>query len=192
MRRMETRDASGREIDVPHGIIHHWMGAAFIPGVTLRQVLDLLQNYDRHQEIYKPEVIHSRLLSRKGNDFRIYYRLRKKKLITVTLNTDYACEGEKRCHSRSYSTRIAEVAQADTPEEHEKPVGHDSGFLWCLNSYWRFQERDGGVYLECESVSLTRDIPPILTWIVKPLVTGIPKESLRTMLSATRLALLKR
>jgi hypothetical protein len=194
--RLRTRDASGRVLEAPGGIIHHWLGAIFIPGVTLQQTLALVQDYDHHQDIYKPEVVRSKLLSRNGNEFKIYYRLRKKKVITVTLNTyhdvRYFPVDATHCYSRSYSTRIAEVADADTPQEHEKPVGHDGGFLWRLDSYWRFQEKDGGVYVECESISLTRDIPTGLGWLVKPFVTSIPKESLRMTMESTRAALLAR
>jgi hypothetical protein len=190
MERLNMRDAAGQQIEAPDGIIHHWFGAVFIPGVTLRQTLDFVQDYDRHQDFYKPEVLRSRLVSRQGNDFTIYYRLRKKKVITVTLNTDhdvrYFPVDSTHCYSHSYSTRIAEVADADTPQEREKPVGHDGGFLWRINSYWRFEEKDGGVYVECESVSLTRDIPTGLGWLIRPFITGIPKESLQMTMSSTR------
>jgi hypothetical protein len=196
MERLETRDASGREMKAPDALIHHWIGAVFIPGASLRQTLDLVQDYNRHQDIYQPEVVRSKLVARNGNDFRIYYRWHKKKVITVTLNSDhdvhYFPVDATRCHSRSYSTRIAEVADADKPTEHEKPVGNDGGFLWRIDSYWRFAERDGGVYVECESISLTRDIPTLLKWLIGPFVTGIPRESLLMTMGSTRSAVLAR
>ena len=92
------------------------------------------------------------------------------------------------CYSRSVATRIAEVVNPAQPDEHEKPVGHDGGFLWRLNSYWRFEEKDGGVYVEVESISLTRDIPMGLGWLIKPFVTSIPRESLQMTLGSTRSA----
>jgi hypothetical protein len=194
MERLVLRDAAGKELKAPDAIIHHWVGAAFIPCVTLQQTLELVQDYNRHQDIYRPEVLRSKLVSRNGNDFKIYYRLRKKKVITVTLNTDhevrYALLSPQRATSRSYTTRIQEVADADTPQEREKPAGNDGGFLWRLYSYWRFEEKDGGVYIECESISLTRDIPFMVSWLVKPFVTDIPKESLRATMGSTRRALL--
>lgn len=194
MERLEMRDAAGKELKAPDALIHHWVGAAFVPCVTLQQTLELVQDYNRHQEIYKPEVLRSKLVSRNGNDFKIFYRLRKKKVLTVTLNSDhdvhYFMLSPQRATSRSYTTRIQEVSDADTPQEREKPMGDDSGFLWRLYSYWRFEERDGGVYIECESISLTRDIPFAVSWIVKPFVTDIPKESLQMTMGSTRRALL--
>ena len=194
MEKLKTRDTSGRELEAPDALIHHWMGAVFIPCASLEQTLHLVQDYDRHQDIYKPEVVRSKLVSRNGNDFKIFYRLRKKKVITVTLNTDhdvhYFPVDATHCYSRSYTTRIQEVADADKPTEHEKPVGKDSGFLWRIYSYWRFEEKDCGVYVECESVSLTRDIPFMVSWLVKPFVIDIPKESLEMTMGSTRRALL--
>jgi hypothetical protein len=196
MERLQTRDASGQEITAPNALIHHWLGAVFIPGASLRQTLDVLQDYDHHQDIYKPEVVRSRLVARNGNEFKVYYRWRQKKVITVTLNgyhdVHYFPVDATHCYGRSYSTRIAEVADADTPSEHEEPVGNDGGFLWRIDSYWRFVERGGGVYVECESISLTRDIPALFKWLIGPFVTGIPRESLQMTMGSTRSALLAR
>jgi hypothetical protein len=182
--------AQDAETPVPHGLIHDWLGAVFIPGVTLPNVISAVQDYDRHKVAYGPEVVDSRLLSRTGNDFHVYLRLRKKKVITVTLNTEHDVRYQPidatRYRSRSYSTRIAEVANAGSPGERELPVGEDHGFLWRLDSYWRFEERDGGVYVECEAVSLTRDIPAGLGWLIAPVIRDLPRESLIATLTSTR------
>ena len=192
MKQLHAHDAAGEAIEAPDGLIHDWVGTVFIPGANLRQVLDLAEDYEHHQDIYKPEVVRSRLIQHQGNDYKIYYRLRKKKVITVTLNTNhdvqYYIVDATHCHSHSVSTRIAEVVDADQPSEHEKPVGQDGGFLWRMNSYWRFEEKDAGVYVEVESVSLTRDIPTGFGWLIKPFVTSIPRESLLMTLGSTRSA----
>ncbi len=181
------------EIEVPDGLIHDWIGAVFIPGATLERTLALVQNYDGHKNVYQPEVIDSKLLGRNGNDFRIRLRLLKKKVITVVLNTEhdvrYFPVDATRCHSRSYSSRIAEVEDPGEPGEREKPPGKDHGFLWRLYSYWRFQESDGGVWVECQAISLTRDVPTGLGWLIQPIIRDLPKESLIRTLSATRAAL---
>lgn len=183
------------EASVPGGIIHDWVGAVFIPGATLDKTLAMVQNYDRHKDIYKPEVIDSRLLSRQNEDFKIYLRLLKKKVITVVLNTNHDVQylpvDAHRWRSISHSTRIAEVADAGKPGEHELPVGQGHGFLWRLYSYWRFEQRDTGVYVECEAVSLTRDVPAGLGWLINPIIRNLPRESLANTLRATREALRK-
>jgi hypothetical protein len=190
-----TRDASGNEMTAPDALIHHWLGAVFIPGATLAQVTSVVQDYNHHQDWYRPEVIRSRLVSREGNDFKIFYRLRKQKVITVTLDTEhdvhYFPVDATHLYSRSVSTRIQEVGNAGEKDEYEKPAGNDGGFLWRLDSWWRFEERDGGVYVECESVSLTRDIPTGLGWLIKPFVTSIPRESLEMTMRSTRAAVLQ-
>lgn len=174
--------------DVPDGLIHDWIGAVFIPKVTLAKTLRLVEDYDNHKRIYQPEVVDSKLLSRDGNDYKIFMRLLKKKILTVVLNTyhdvHYTQLDLERWYSRSYSTRIAEVDGG-----RELPPGPDRGFLWRLNSYWRFEERDGGVYVECEAISLTRNVPLGLGWLVNPIIRSLPRESLANTLRATRDAL---
>ena len=180
----------GRAIPVPGGMIHHWVGLVFIPGASLASTVALLQDYDRHYKFYAPEVEQSHLIRRNGNDFHVYLRLRRKKVVTVVLDTEYDVHysnlGTDRANARSYSTRIAEVEHAAGADETEKPVGNDNGFLWRLNSYWRLWQRDGGTYVQLEAISLTRDIPAGLGWLIRPFVTSVPQESLEFTLSRTR------
>lgn len=196
VKQLVARDASGRPMLAPGGMIHHWLGIVFIPGVAMTQTLDTVQDYNQQQQYYRPEVIRSRLSSRQGNDFKVYLRLQEKKVITITLDTDHDVDYTRldaaHSYSRSYSTRIQEVENAGEADEHLLPVGHDGGFLWRINSYWRFEERDGGVYAQCESISLTRDIPTGFGWLVAPFVTSIPEESLEQTLSQTRSAVKER
>ena len=180
-------------VKVTNGLIHDWIGAAFIPVTNLKKTLALIQDYNNHKNIYKPEVIASRLISHRGNDFQIYLRLLKKKIMTVVLDTDhdvhYRCIDRTRWTCRSYTTRIAEVENAGSPKEKVLPPDTGYGFLWRLYSYWKFQQRDGGVYIECRAISLTRDVPLGLGWIIEPIIQKLPQESLINTLEATRQAL---
>jgi hypothetical protein len=180
---------------VPDGLVHHWVGAVFVPGTTLKHTLAVLQDYDRHATLFKPEIIASKTLSRDGSHFRVFLRMMKKKVITVVLNTEHDARffalDATRAHSRSYSIRIAEVEESSRPDGPEKKPGEGHGFLWRLNSWWRFEEKDGGVYIECESASLTRNIPTGLGWLIRPFVTELPKEALTATLEGTRRALAK-
>jgi hypothetical protein len=184
---------SGREpVKVPSGLIHDWIAAAFIPDSTVEDVLALIQSYDNHKNIYKPEVIESKLIARHGNRFQIYLRLLKKKILTVVLDTDhevnYRALARARWVCRSYTTRIAEVENAGSREERVLPPDTGHGFLWRLHSYWRFQSRDGGVVVECRAISLTRDVPFGLGWAIEPIIQKLPKQSLINTLEATRRA----
>jgi hypothetical protein len=187
--RLETKE-NGRAIDVPGGLIHHWVGTAFVPGASIDEALALLQNYDAHQRIYAPTVAVSKLQSRDGNQFKFFLRFVMKKVITVTVNSDHEAVFRRPAADRAegwiHSTRIAEVDNAGTPAEREMPVGNDGGYLWRLNTYWRLVARDGGLYIHCESVSLSRGIPVGFGWVVGPFVTSIPRESLTFTLDTTR------
>ena len=189
MKKLEMLDG-GKPIACPGGIIHHWTGVVFIPGAKLEDVLAMLEDYDKHSVYYAPDVERSKIESRNGDHFRVFLRFRRHKVITVVLNTEHDIEyfhdGPGRAHSRSSAVRIAEVENAGKSDEREKPPGDDGGFLWRMETWWRMEERDGGVYLQSEVVSLTRDIPVLLSWMIKPFVTSIPKETLTATLEATR------
>ena len=192
--KLQTQDPSGHTF-TPGALIHHWVGTVFIPGVSLPEVLAVVQNYDRHFEYYKPEVVQSKLVERDGEDFKVHYRLRKKRIITIILDTDYQVHRHSvdatRAYSNSVSTRIAQVENAGGSDERELPPGKDGGFLWRLNSYWRYFDSGKGVYVQCEAVSLTRDIPAGLNWLVGSFVESVPKESLEFTLNSTRSAVLR-
>jgi hypothetical protein len=190
------RDDTQVSRDVPDGLVHHWVGTAFVPGATVDEALTLLQDYDRHATVYTPAVSRSKLLSRDGNTFRMQLRFTMTRVITVVVDTDneavFTHDTPERAPSRIHSTRVSEVENAGRPDERQLPVGHDGGYLWRINSYWRLLQQDGGVYIECESISLTRDIPFGLGWIVKPFVTSLPKDSLAFTLDTTRKTLAKK
>ncbi len=132
---------NGKEIDVPGGLVQDWLGTLFIPNATADQVRAVLENYPAYKNLYKPEVIDSKLLNRNGNEFDIFLRLYKKQLLTVVLNANYHVKfgqlDPAHLYVNSRSTRIAEVDNPDRSMTVEQPVGHDDGFLWALNSYWR-------------------------------------------------------
>ncbi|HMD39908.1 MAG TPA: hypothetical protein VKH15_11540 [Candidatus Acidoferrum sp.] len=187
---------NGKAISCPDGMIHHWAGAVFIPGAKLDDVLAILEDYDHQSTYYAPDVERSKILSRDGDHFRVFLRFRRHKVITVVLNSEhdvhYFRDAPGRAHSRSSAVRIAEVENAGKSDEREKPPGDDGGFLWRMETWWRMEERDGGVYVQSEAASLTRDIPTGLGWLIGPFVTSIPKETLLFTLEATRKAVIGR
>jgi hypothetical protein len=192
--RLQTLD-SGQPVPVPGGLIHHWAGTVFIPHATLAQTLAFLQDYNNQYKFYSPDVQRSKLIQHNGDEFQISQRLRETKIITITLDANYDVKytllGPDSASAVSRSTRIAEVANAGKPGEFEKTPGDDGGYLWRLYSYWRFLQRDGGTYIQLEAISLTRDIPTGLGWLVGPFVSSIPRESLEFTLTRTRDALAK-
>jgi hypothetical protein len=193
--RLRTGEA-GKDLEAPGGLIHHWLGLVFVPGADVDQALALLQDYDQHAKIYTPAIARSKLLTRTDDSFRVYLRFFMKKVITVVLNSEHEARFTRPspdlAYSRIVSTRIAEVENPNTPTEREKPIGQDGGFMWRLNTYWRFLERDGGVYVQCESISLSRGIPIGFGWLIGPFVTSIPRESLGFTLETTRRVLVDR
>jgi hypothetical protein len=191
MRRVTSAEA-GSNIPVPGGMIHDWQAIIFIPGAKIDDVLRVLQDYDHQSVVYTPDVEKSKLESRDGDHFKAFLRFRRHKIITVVMNTEhditYFRDSAMRAHSRSSATRIAEVENPGTGKEKEKTPGEDNGFMWRMETWWRMEERDGGVYVQNEVVSLSRNIPTGLGWMIEPFVTSIPRESLAFTMEATRKA----
>ena len=194
MRRVPP-EATGANAGIPGGMIHDWKGIVFIPGANLDQVLRVLQDYDHQATIYAPDVEKAKIEERDGNHYVVFLRFRRTKVVTVVLDTEhdvnYFRDSPTRAHSRSSAIRIAEVENPNSPNEKEKKPGEDQGFLWKMETWWRLQEKDGGVYVQNHVVSLTRDVPTGLGWLIEPFITSIPKDSLEFTLGATRKAVLK-
>jgi putative flippase GtrA len=195
MVRVASYAPGAAEPSVPDGRIHHWAGAVFIPGVTLDHVLRYLRDRAGRESEAFDDVLTSKLLSRDGERLKIYMKLRRESVITVTYNTEHAVEyrrlNDVRASSRSIATKIAELEGAGTPQEREKPVGNDHGFLWRLNAYWRYEQVNGGVIIECESASLSRSVPTLLRPFVSSTVERIARESLQKTLVSLRAELVR-
>ena len=180
---------------LPDGLAHDWMGTVFVPGATLERTLGVMEDYNHHKDLFKPEVVDSRITWQKDHDFKVYMRLRKKQVITVVLDTEHDVRywpvAEHRWRSVSKTSGIREVEDAGKPQERVLPAGTGNGFLWKLYTYWRFEERDGGTWIECDAVSLTRSVPTGLGWLIEPIIRNLPKDSLENTLKGSRAALAK-
>ena len=176
-------------------MLHDWRGAAFIPGGRAVDFERLMQDYPDYPRTYAPDVQSATVLEHNGDHYRVKMRVRQKNVITVVLDTAYDVTFGRldpgRGYSLSRSTAVAEIDGAGTSAERALGPNEEHGFLWRLNTYWSYEERDGGLYIEIESVSLARSIPYGLGWAVGPFVESVPRESLEFTLRATRDALKK-
>jgi len=180
-------------IAIKGGLIQDQMGAVFIPHATLKGTLAVVQDYNRHPDYYKPDVLAVKIESRNGGDFLLHTRIVKSKFfLSDVLDIDneihYVIVDAKRVYSRSVSNHVVEISDAGKPHEHTLPEGHDRGLMWRINGYWSFEEADGGVYVTCRSVTLTRDIPFVMAKLLSPILHELPVEALRTSLEQTRKA----
>ena len=193
--RLETLD-SGKPISHAGGNYPSLDRDVFVPGATLAQTLSFMQDYDHKVEYFKPDIVRSKILRHEGDDYFVLLRFYKKKIITTVIDTDqevhYHVVDSTHAYSRSRTTRVQEVENAGKSDEKLEAEGHDRGFMWRMNTYWRFEEKDGGTYVECQAISLTRDIPTGLGWMVGSFVTSVPRESLTFTLTTARAALVQR
>jgi hypothetical protein len=150
------------------------------------------QHYPRHPELCAPDVQRAHVLSRVDRHFSVYYRFYRHAIVTAVYNTEFGVDYFLRDGSRGYSfarsVRIAEVQNAGRPDERELPVGNDHGYMWRMNLYTRYLEKDNGVYIEIEFVALSRTIPRIFALLVNPYLRSIPREYLTNYIQATQRA----
>jgi hypothetical protein len=181
--------------DVPGAMLHHWRGTAFVPGAKAADFERLMQDFGAYPQHFSPQVVRARVLTRRGELFQVEMRVRQHHVLTVVMDTAYDVTfgGLDAQHgfSISRSSRISEIEGAGTASEHALAANEEHGFLWRLNTYWSYEERDGGLAMQIESVSLTRSIPTGLGWVVGPFVESIPRESLEFTLRSVCNALRK-
>jgi hypothetical protein len=176
-------------------ILHHWRGTAFARGATAADFERLVRDFDSYPQHFAPQVIQARTCAEHGDQGQAWMRIRQKHVITVVMDTTYDVTfgrlDMRHGYSISRSIRIDEIADPGTRAEHALSAAEEHGFLWRLNTYWSYEERDGGLYLQIEAVSLTRSIPSGLGWLIGPFIESIPRESLEFTLNSARQALHK-
>ena len=183
--------------DPPGGLLHHWRGSAFVAGAAAADFERLMKNFDAYPQHFAPQIVRASLPSPNSvtipDHFTASMRIRQKHVITVVMDTAYDVSFGRldagHGYSISRSTRIVEIRSPGSSKEHELSPAEEHGFLWRLNTYWSYEERDGGLYMQIESLSLTRSIPAGLGWVVRPYVESVPRESLEFTLRATCRAL---
>ncbi|HEY6447353.1 MAG TPA: hypothetical protein VIY53_12905 [Acidobacteriaceae bacterium] len=164
--------------DLPGALLHHWRGMAFVPGATAAEFDQVLRDFRAYPQRFAPQVLAARVLSRVGDRYEVCLRVRQHSLITVTMDTTYEVRFERldALHGSS-SSRSMQIAELDA-DGRRLPPASQHGFLWRMDTWWSYAEQDGGLYLQVETLSLTRAIPAGLGWAVRPFVESIPRNSL--------------
>jgi len=181
VRTLATKD-QGKKIEIPDGLVHHWLAVGFIPNVRLDHVIQVAQDFNHHADFFKPDVQRSELLSRDADDFRVYFRFYRRAVVTAVYNAEFTVDFTQLDPMHEYSfgraTRIAEVRNPGEQDERELPTGKDRGFLWRLDLYTRYLQVDDGVYVQIEFLALSRNVPPIFAWLVNPYIRSVPRDYL--------------
>jgi hypothetical protein len=181
---------------ISNGMITHWIGAVFVPGATLEQVSRVLSDYDRYKEIYRPVIVNSKLLDRESSIEKANFLFMQKAFgVTAAVETDNEIQVTKldaaRIYSVSNSVRVQEIANYGQPDQHALPQDHGPGYVYRTFSITRLEQRDGGVYIESESLALSRSIPFEFRVLVKPLTEHLPRNLMLGTLNNSRTAITK-
>ncbi len=178
---------------VPQGLIHHWVGAMFVPNLSLDQVMSVLKSYDRYNELYKPLITKVAVLERDGDNVKLnVVAVQKAFSVTAAVETDDEVKIVRPAPNRvlitSTAVRVQEIADYGQPSQHLFAEAKRPGYVWRTVEVQRLEQRDGGVYVEFETVSLSRGIPLEVRWLIKPLTDNLPRKLMLDMLNDTRVA----
>ena len=178
-------------LSVPRGLIHDWIGTIFIPNVTLDRVLAVARDYASYKDLYKPIVASSRLIGCSGGEQEFSMLWLHHALVrTVAIESDLKSRdydiGNGKSYNVAWATRLQEIEDFGQSDEHLLPPDQGSGFLWRVHSITKYEQRDGGTYVELEGMALTRDIPLGIGWLVKPIIEQLSRVSIATFLRKTR------
>jgi hypothetical protein len=181
--------------DLPGALLHHWRGTAFAAGARAADFERLMRDFPAYPQHFSPQVVQSRVILQQGDQYKVLLRVRQHHVITVVMDTAYDITFGRRDGQHGYSmarsTRISEIKSPGTSDERALTPEEEHGFLWRMNTYWSYEEKDGGLYMQIESVTLTRSIPTGLGWVIGPFVESIPRESLEFTLRSACDALRK-
>jgi hypothetical protein len=179
--------------ELPGALLHHWRGTSFVPGGKAADFERLLRDFDAYPQSFAPEVVRARVLGGGDDHLQAEMRVRQKHMITVVMDTVYDVSFGRLDAGHGFSTsRSVRISEIDAPgmnRERALSTSEEHGFLWRLNTYWSYEERDGGLYVQIESVSLSRGIPAGLGWALRPYVESVPRESLEFTLRRAREAM---
>jgi hypothetical protein len=186
---------TGAGTELPGALLHDWRGSAFIAGGKAADFERLMKDFAAYPKVYSPQVLTAKVLEHDGDHFQATMRVRQKHVLTVVMDTAYDITfgrlDAQHGYSISRSTQIAEIDSPGTAHERVLGPGEEHGYLWRMNTYWSYEERDGGLYIQIESVSLSRSIPTGLGWLIGPFIESVPRDSLEFTLRATSDALRK-
>jgi hypothetical protein len=189
---LETRDGSAR-VPIEGGLVHHWLGTVLVPGASLDRLVAFVQDYDRYPQTFDPLIARARVLEHEGDRYVVAMRTSVKKVISVVMDADYTITYHRLGPTRLWTTNVAsnlfQVHAPGTPAERREPGDAASGYLWRFRMYCGFEQRPEGSIEQCESVTLTRTIPFAVGWLVRPFVTGIPRDTIEFTLGRVRAAL---
>jgi len=182
-------------VELPGALIHDWRGTAFLPGATVADYERVLRDFERYPQHWAPQVVRASVLRQQGDTYQVAMRMMQHHIFTVVLDATYDITfgrlDAQHGYSISRSTKISEIDSAGTARERALNAEEEHGFLWRMNTYWSYEEREGGLFIQIDSITLTRSVPTGLGWAIGPFIESIPRQSLEFTLRATRDAMKK-
>jgi hypothetical protein len=127
------------------------------------------------------------LLERNGDTCRVQIRIKESAagisaVLDVTSQVQYFRPNDNSAYSISNSEQVREVKDAGTSRERLLPAGKDNGYLWRAATFNRLVAQNGGLFVEMETLGLSRSFPPLLSWVFEPIARRLGRKSVELSL----------
>lgn len=187
-------------IHIHEGLIHDWVGIVFIPKATIHDVIFTSRNYYGYPEMYKPTGIYAKPDSMYSEDITLPYRediftmvvSQKTSMVTATIDGEYDVRffkvDDKHWYSIMQSTRLQAIDNYGKDGEKIYPIDEGPGYLWRSYNFTKYEQTEDGVYMELETIALSRDVPFFWRWIVNPMIERSARNYIHSFLEQTRTA----
>lgn len=173
--------AQGAMIAVPSGLIHHWTGTVFISNARALDLLAVLQDYNSYAEFYKPAVVASKLLSHTPVEYNYQLKFMQKGFgVKAGLLGEFRTTYTQLTSGTGYS-----VTEATSLIELRNPEGHDEqslspeashGYVERVFTIVKYRESIDGVWIELETLTLSRGVPASVRWLIAPVVQRFSRQ----------------
>jgi len=190
----ETLD-QGHQIEIPGATFAHWIGTYLVEFATFERARDFLLNFADYKYFFKDFFIDSRLVKRDGDRFDAFLRLSRRRFSTVMLNMNVTANYTGIDANHGYvicrSTHVGEVGHPHQKKklDQEVPVADEYGYLWRHNVYWRILQTGDGVFIEVQSLTLSRKAGTLSpSRILNGFIDDFPREFVAGVLDDLRVA----
>jgi hypothetical protein len=164
-----------------------------VPNASAERILGVVRDYPSYPKVFAPLMTRAKIVERGGDRDVVTLRTHIKKLVNVVMEGDYVMEYHRLAPGRVATTTIAtnlhQVHNDGRADERREPADQTAGYLWRYRMYCTLEERPEGTLDQCESITLTRPVPMLVSWLVGGTVAAIPRDSLVLMLTGARAAL---
>ena len=182
---IDSTEPSGHPI--PEGLIHHWFGTALIPHANAAALLAVLQNYEAYPQLFPPALMEALLMDHDGGVYTYRLKFIQKALgyrsgLLGNFQSRYVALDAGTGYVVTDALKFTELQNPGKPNERELSLAESKGFMERSLSIMRYRQTNEGVIVRIESITLSRDVPGSIRWLVNPFIRRFARQTMSSTL----------